>query len=343
MHVGMEEAVAKRVTQEGLDQHFCELFQIVAGSPQRRDVVHLGAVDPLHGDDVAAGPFPVHFRHAETWVVRRVFGNLGKGCSLQAQVHFHLGRLFQRPRHLNRAKPAAGGHQAFLHAGNHIHAFDVICETLAHAGAHHFHGHLFAVHFGRVHLRDRGGRNRLFERCVEITDRAAKRGLDGGFGSIRGEEGHPVLQHGKIDGPVDADDIRAGGEKLADLHIGRTKPSHGAGQPFAAGLLLRPETGERLEHGLENADGRRQVLCRQGRNHAFADKNPADTGEPEISADRAHRFRASSRNAAPRSRRYNWCSSRAKNRRCGSSLRNFPGWGICGSIPPDTGRARNHR
>ena len=53
MHVGVEEAVAQRVAQEGLHQPPRQQRQIVARGAQRRDVGKLDAVDPFERQHVA--------------------------------------------------------------------------------------------------------------------------------------------------------------------------------------------------------------------------------------------------------------------------------------------------
>ncbi len=62
MHVGVEEAVAQRVAQERLDEVGGDRLQVVAGGAQRLDVGQLDAVDPVHGEHVAAGALPVDRR-----------------------------------------------------------------------------------------------------------------------------------------------------------------------------------------------------------------------------------------------------------------------------------------
>ena len=98
MHVGVEEAVAQRMAQEGLDQRGGDRLEVVAGRAQALDVGHLDAVDPLHGEHVAAGALPVDGRHAEAGIVARVLAELGKGGRLQPQVHLDLGGLGERLR-----------------------------------------------------------------------------------------------------------------------------------------------------------------------------------------------------------------------------------------------------
>ena len=101
MHIGMEKAVAQRMPQEGLDQRVGEHVEIMAGCLQPLDIGHLDAVDPLHGDDVAAGALPIDFGDAEARILLGVFRYFGERCRLQPQIHLDLGRLLQCPRHFD--------------------------------------------------------------------------------------------------------------------------------------------------------------------------------------------------------------------------------------------------
>ncbi|MND62325.1 hypothetical protein D3C80_536070 [compost metagenome] len=82
MHVGVEEAIAQRMPQEGLDQRIGELVQVVAGGLQALDIRHLDTVNPFHGDDIATGALPIHLRNTETRIVLGIFGKFGKGGGL---------------------------------------------------------------------------------------------------------------------------------------------------------------------------------------------------------------------------------------------------------------------
>jgi hypothetical protein len=185
MHVGMEETVAQRMAQEGLDQRVGKRVEIVAGGLQPLDIGHLDAVDPLHRDDVAAGALPVDLGTRKPGS-SRVFGDLRKRCRFQAQVHLDLGRLLQSLRDLHRPQPAAGGHEALLQVGNEIHRLEIVGKALSHAGTHHLDGHfpapLWRHHFRRMHLGDRGGGDRRAEAGVEFLDRSAERASNIGLG-----------------------------------------------------------------------------------------------------------------------------------------------------------------
>src|SRR5208282_5660209 len=69
MHVGMEEAVAKRIAQKGLDEGFREPARIVSELGETLRVRERNAVDPFHGHDFARRAVPIDRRRANVWIV----------------------------------------------------------------------------------------------------------------------------------------------------------------------------------------------------------------------------------------------------------------------------------
>ncbi len=98
----------------------------------------------------------------------------------------------------------------------------------------HFDGDLaFALGVGGVgdmHLRDRGGGDRLAKGDENFVDLLAERLFDDGDRRGVVERRHSVLQSGERVGDFRADDVRARREKLAELHIGRADLGDGANQ-----------------------------------------------------------------------------------------------------------------
>src|SRR5690606_7700805 len=78
MHVGMEEAIAQRMPQEGLHQYRREPFQIVAGRREALHIRKLCSLDPFECQHVATRPRPIHSGNAEAWVVPDILADLGK-------------------------------------------------------------------------------------------------------------------------------------------------------------------------------------------------------------------------------------------------------------------------
>ncbi len=292
VHVGMEEAVAQRMAQEGLDQRVGEPVEIVSCGAQALDIRHLDAVDPFHGDDVATGSLPIHRRDPEAGVLLGVLGDFGKGRRLEPQIHLDLGRLLERLRHLDRAQAPARRHEALLQAGDQVHGLDVVSEALAHAGTDDLHRHLARSrrrrNLGGVHLSDRGGRDRLLETRIEFVERPAERAFDQGLGRRRRKEGHAVLQLRQIVGEIDADHVRARRQELSDLDIGWPEPLDGFCEPVGARLLLGAPIGKDADEGFGKAHHRREAFGGERQHDALAHHYPADPDKAEICAESTH-------------------------------------------------------
>ena len=87
MHVGVEEAVAQRVAQEGLDHRARQRLEIEAGGVEPRAVGERDAVDPVEREHGARGAVPVDRRHAEIGIVAGVLRHLGERGGFEPQVH----------------------------------------------------------------------------------------------------------------------------------------------------------------------------------------------------------------------------------------------------------------
>ncbi len=77
-----------------------------------------------------------------------------------------------------------------------------------------------------------------------------------------------------------ADNVRARGQELAELHIGGAEPVDGAGQPFlpvGAGFALGKQGGETVQRTGRTG----QVFGWNGRNHAFAQDHPSGAQETQ--------------------------------------------------------------
>ena len=90
MHVGVEEAVAQSMAQEGLHQVRGDRLEVVAGVAQAFDVVQLDAVDPLHGEHVAAGALPVDGRHAEAGIVLACFRRARSRAAASSRISISI-------------------------------------------------------------------------------------------------------------------------------------------------------------------------------------------------------------------------------------------------------------
>ncbi len=187
----MEKAVAQRVPQEGLDEGISQLVQIVAGSLQPLNIRHLDAVDPFHGDDIAAGAFPIYLRNAESGVFFGIFGKFGKGGGLKPQIHLDLGCLFQRASDFHRPQAAGRADETLLQVGDQIHRLQIVLEALANAGANDLDGDLARpfrrIHYRRVNLGDGSGGDRIAKFPVEFRNRPPERTFNISLGRGCGE------------------------------------------------------------------------------------------------------------------------------------------------------------
>ena len=238
MHVGMEEAVAQCVAQEGLDQQRADGRKIVASGGEALKIVHLDAVDPFHRQHIAARALPIDRGNAEARIVFGVVAQLRQSRRFEPQVHFDAGGLGQRLGHFHRLQAARVGDPFLLQAGDEEVTFKIIGEALAHAGADDFDRDFFrraVFHdFGGMHLRDGGGGDGVVKRNVKIIDAAADGILDHLAGLRRRERIHLVLQPRQVLRQLFADNVGTRGEELAELDIGRAEAADGASEALLA-------------------------------------------------------------------------------------------------------------
>ena len=200
--------------------------------PQTFKIVHLDAVDPLHGDDVASRAFPVDPRHTKSRIVLGVFGKFGQGCRLEAQIHLDLGRLRQTLCNFDRPQPAGRRHEPFLHARCEEEAFQIVGEAATHAWPDHFDRNLvlacLAPDGGRMNLRNRRSSDWIIEAGIKLTDRPAKR-IGNCCRCLRGRERrHAVLKVSQFGSNVRSHHIGTRRQKLSQLDIRRPETVDGA-------------------------------------------------------------------------------------------------------------------
>ncbi len=102
MHVAVEEAVAEHLVEEDLGRLRHDPVGIEPGRDQGVALVGGMAGDPLHGQHPAAGPLPVHSRHAKALVVAAVLRQLDRGRRLEAEIDLAAGRGGEDVDHLDR-------------------------------------------------------------------------------------------------------------------------------------------------------------------------------------------------------------------------------------------------
>ena len=165
MHVGVEEAVAQRVAQEGLHEIGRDEVEIVPCGGDGGNVGELDAVHPFHRHAVAAGQFPVDGGDAETRIADSVLADLGKGRRLEPQIHLDARRLRQRVDHRDRPQPSHRRHVVFHEPRGGVEGIEIGAETAAHAGPDDLDRDFATVapQHGAVDLRYGGGGDRFAE------------------------------------------------------------------------------------------------------------------------------------------------------------------------------------
>ena len=113
MHVGMKEAVAQRVAQEGLDQRARELRQIEALGDEPGAVRQRRGVDPFQRQYVFGGAVPIHRRHAKIRIVFGVLGHFRERRRFQAEIHLDRDRAAQGVDHFDQPQPPRLGGKLF--------------------------------------------------------------------------------------------------------------------------------------------------------------------------------------------------------------------------------------
>ena len=180
MHVGVKEAVAQRMAQEGLDHRAREALEIEALGFEQRAVGERRRVDPFEREHVARGAVPVHRRHAEVGIVAGVLRHLRERRRLEPQIHLDRDRAPQRLDHLDQPQPPRLRRHALGVARDKGERVEIDLEASLDLRPQHLHrdGAEATVgdDLGAVHLRDRSGGDRRAERREQVGQRLAQRG-----------------------------------------------------------------------------------------------------------------------------------------------------------------------
>ena len=168
MHVGVEEAVAQRVAQEGLDHRAAERRQVEALGLERGAVVERRAVDPFQRQHLARGAVPVDRRHAEVRIVLAVFSAISESAAASSRKSISIAterRERRRPTSIRRSRRASG-EQAFGVARGEVEGVEIGAEAPLDAGPQHLHRDRLA----------RAVRRRSSARCTCAIEAAATGG-----------------------------------------------------------------------------------------------------------------------------------------------------------------------
>ena len=223
VHVGVEEAVAQRVGQEGLDDPLGEPHRgrrrwpaAPARSPRLMPSTH-SSVSTRRPE---AGQITAGTRKPGSRAV------LAANSAAAAASIRRSSSPWTTPSkcadHRLRPQPAGEGREELDHAGGEVEGVDVAQEGALDAGAQHLdRDHLAGLaQRGAVDLGERGGGDRRLEVGEDRVDRLAELALDRGA-RLRHREGRQlVLQHGELGRELRADHVGPGGEELAELDVG---------------------------------------------------------------------------------------------------------------------------
>ena len=302
MHVGVEEAVADGVAQETLEELARQFLAVEPGRVERREVADRDALDPAGGEHCLGGVVPADVRDDEALVLFGVLLELGNGGRFEPQVEFEPGRPVEGLDHIGRPQPAQFAGEALGKAGARIVAFEIGAEPPLDPGAENLDRHrapaVGIVEHRLVHLRDRGGSDGRRE-FLEVGGTLMQRFFEQARDQRRIEGLHLVLQGGEIGRDLDADDVGAGAQRLAEFHIGRPEPVQRPRQPLdPAGALDRTAFEETPDRNAEAQRGRQGRVVDDGEG-TLACQHEAGAGEAIVSGQ-THGFRASRPCAARR-------------------------------------------
>ena len=174
MHVGVEKIVTENLREKDLHAVFRQHADVRVARPQLRHVADEHAVDAFHDQDFRAAVIPVNLRHIQQVGAREIAAQLGSVGRFAHEVEFVDDGLFVFVHHLGGPQPIAFLRIIARQPRDHVHDLQVTLDLLAHAGAHDLDDDFLAgAQPGRMHLRDGGGRERLFIEALEDLRRPA--------------------------------------------------------------------------------------------------------------------------------------------------------------------------
>ena len=184
--------------------------------------------DPLQGQHLARGAAPIDARHAKARIAGEILAELRGRGRLEAQIHLDAHRSAPRSRPPRRGlRRRKRGCERSASCGEPEEEVEIAGEGRRDAGAQHLDRDLARPRCvtREMDLGDRGGcdRRSSSKRAEEFAERLAEIALDGGARLRAGKRRQTVLQLRQIGGDVLADEIGAGGERLAELDEARAQ------------------------------------------------------------------------------------------------------------------------
>ena len=219
MHVRVEESVAQRGAQEGLNQGAGQRGGIKSEVGQTARIGQRDPVDPFHRHHFARGPVPVDRRRADLRIIAGIFGEFRRRRGFEPEIHLHAHRAGEGLDNLGKPQAAKLRRQALSEARGEQHVGEVARKSPFGAGAQHFHRdcpHAFvSFHFSAMDLGDRSRGDRLAETLEQRFDLHPERGLDDGDRRLAAHWRDPVLQPLELNGDLAANDVWTRREELS--------------------------------------------------------------------------------------------------------------------------------
>ena len=176
VHVGVKEVVAEHLREEDLDAVLREPLDVRAGAAQRLDVVDLDAEDALHRQHVRAAKIPMDLGHVQQVGAGEIALELRGVRGFAHQIELDGERPLELRDDLDGMEPMRLGPVALREPGDRVQHLDVALDQRRDVRPQDLHDDgLAAREARRVHLRDRGRRERLARRIRRTLARRAGR------------------------------------------------------------------------------------------------------------------------------------------------------------------------
>ncbi len=272
VQVGVKKAVAEHLIEKGAGGFCQQLVDAVPGGEQRGAVVDADAGDPRQRQHPAAGALPVDLRHAKARIAGEIFGELGPGRGLEAQIHLESDHFGQGLNDLDRLQPPQRRVKPLDPACEPQEQVEVAGEGLGDPRPQHLDRDLAAVGgFGEMDLGDRGGGDRGFvERCEQGFERPLELGFDRRARLGTRKRRQSILQGRQIGGDLLAQQIGPGRQQLAELDEARPHFVERRGKPLAGArgggpASAREQPGDPQVKGDDRDAGKRKqrIVARQ--------------------------------------------------------------------------------
>ena len=288
MHVGVKEAVAQRVAQEGLDHGAREALEVEALGLKPRAVGQRRGVDPFERQHVARGAVPVHRGHAEVRIVAGVLRHLRERGGLEPQIHLERDRAAQRVDHLDQAQPPRLRRHALGVARGEGEGVEIDLEAPLDARPQHLH-------------RDGAAPPSVTTsaRCTCAIEAAATGGPNDANRSASGRPNAAATARSASacgNGAIlscsdsrsransDADHVRPRRQELAELDVGRPEPGQRGGEPVrgdaARRSLDQPRDAQRRAGRQRQPRGIDQAEHALAREHETGAAEAGEMGQP---------------------------------------------------------------